>query len=320
LLGALSSAQYSLATVSGTQTYWNIFSPDQIQLDRKKMNAKESEFEFIKGLTAELSSKNLVFPTSLKTTMKIRRALDTPDISTEQVARIVSSEPVLSAQVLKLANSAMFNRTGKKIEELRAATVMLGFGVVRNVAISVGMKQLKDHQASGQSAERMEGLWVRSMRVAALSFVIARNLTKQSPDKAMIAGLLHDVGKFYILNRACLYQDLFSSESTLWDLVDQWHADIGAAILDSWEMSEDIRAAVMDHKLNDHPFTGKANLTDIVSAADFLDAHFVAQSMANLDWDKIPMSLRNLQLDAEKTEKLMMETGQELAAVMQVLA
>ncbi|QJQ07399.1 HDOD domain-containing protein [Undibacterium piscinae] len=283
------------------------------------MNSKESEFEFIKGLSAELSSKNLVFPTSLKTTMKIRRALDTPDISNDQVARIVSAEPVLSAQVLKLANSAMFNRSGKKVEELRGATVMLGFGVVRNVAISVGMKQLKDHQASGQSSERMEGLWTRSMRVAALSFVLARNLTRLSPDKAMIAGLLHDVGKFYILNRACLYQDLFVSEQALWELVDQWHVDIGAAILDSWEISEDIRAAVMDHKALDLAVTGRAGLTDVVAAANFLDAHFVAQSLATLDWANIPAPLQNLQLDPEKTEKLMKETTQELSSIMQIL-
>ena len=284
------------------------------------MNTKTSEFEFIKGLTADLSSKNLVFPTSLKTTMKIRRALDAPDISTDQVARVISAEPVLSAQILKLANSVMFNRTGKKIEEIRAATVMLGFGVVRNVAISVGMKQLKDHQASGQSSERMEGLWSRSMRVAALSFVLARNLTKLSPDKAMIAGLLHDVGKFYILNRACLYQDLFVSEPALWELVDQWHVDIGAAILDSWDMSDDIRAAVMDHKSLDLPVTGKASLTDVVAAANYLDAHFVAQSIALLDWENCPAPLRNLHLDAENTEKLMHETKQELSAVLQVLA
>lgn len=284
------------------------------------MDTKTSEFEFIKGLTAELSSKNLVFPTSLKTTMKIRRALDTPDISNEQIARIISAEPVLSAQVLKLANSAMFNRTGRKVEELRSATVLLGFGVVRNVAISVGMKQLKDHQASGQTSERMEGLWTRSMRVAALSFVLARNLTRLSPDKAMIAGLLHDVGKFYILNRACLYQDLFVSDEALWDLVDQWHADIGAAILDSWEMSNDIRAAVMDHKALDIAVTGKASLTDVVAAANFLDAHFVAQSIVLLDWDNIPAPLQNLLLDAERTEKLMRETTQELASIMQVLA
>lgn len=284
------------------------------------MNTKTSEFEFIKGLTAELSSKNLVFPTSLKTTMKIRRALDTPDISNDQIARIISAEPVLSAQVLKLANSAMFNRTDRKVEELRAATVLLGFGVVRNVAISVGMKQLKDHQASGQTSERMEGLWTRSMRVAALAFVLARNLTRLSPDKAMIAGLLHDVGKFYILNRACLYQDLFVSDEALWDLVDQWHADIGAAILDSWELPEDVRAAVMDHKSLDLALTGKATLTDIVAAANFLDAHFVAQSIASLDWNNIPVPLQNLQLDAERTEKLMRETTQELASILHILA
>lgn len=284
------------------------------------MNTQISEFEFIKGLTAELSSKNLVFPTSLKTTMKIRRALDTPDISNDQIARIISAEPVLSAQVLKLANSVTFNRTDRKVEELRAATVLLGFGVVRNVAISVGMKQLKDHQASGQSSERMEGLWTRSIRVAALSFVLAKNLTRLNSDKAMIAGLLHDVGKFYILNRACLYQDLFVSDAALWDLVDQWHADIGAAILESWDLPEDVRAAVMEHNSLDIAITGKASLTDIVAAANFLDAHFVAQSIDALDWNTIPVSIQNLQLDAEKTEKLMRETSQELASIMQLLS
>ena len=136
----------------------------------------------------------------------------------------------------------------------------------------------------------------------------------------MIAGLLHDVGKFYILNRACLYQDLFVSEDALWDLVDQWHADIGAAILDSWDLPEDVRAAVMEHKSLDTPITGKASLIDIVAAANFLDAHFVAQSIASLDWNVIPAALKNLQLDAEKTEKLMRETSQELASIMQILS
>jgi putative nucleotidyltransferase with HDIG domain len=284
------------------------------------MATNPSEFEFIKGLTAELSSKNLVFPTSLKTTMKIRQALDAPNISNDQIARLISAEPVLSAQVLMLSNSVTFNRTDKKVEELRTATASLGFGVIRNVAISVGMKQLKDHQASGQTSERMEGLWIRSMRVAALSFVLARNLTRLSPDKAMIAGLLHDIGKFYILNRAYHYQNLFVSEETLWELVDQWHVDIGAAILDSWEISDDVRSAVMDHKLLDLAIMGKPTLTDIVAAANFLDAIFVDQSLASLDWSAIPISLKNLQLDAAKIEILMSDTKQELASILKILA
>jgi HD-like signal output (HDOD) protein len=110
------------------------------------------------------------------------------------------------------------------------------------------------------------------------------------------------------------------SDEALWDLVDQWHADIGGAILDSWELPEDVRAAVMDHKSLDMAITGKATLTDVVAAANFLDAHFVAQSIASLDWSSIPVSLQNLQLDAERTEKLMKETTQELASILHILA
>ncbi|WP_329603141.1 HDOD domain-containing protein [Undibacterium baiyunense] len=284
------------------------------------MNQRESEFEFIKGLSAELSSRNLVFPTSLKATMKIRQALDDPDMPTEQVARIISTEPVLSAQVLMLSNSAMFNRSTKKIEELRVAVTLLGFSVVRNVAISVGMKQLKDQQDNTSKSEQMEGLWTRSMRVAALSYVIARNRTKLSADKAMVAGLLHDIGKFYILSRAHQYQGLFTSDQALWELIDQWHADIGAAILESWEVSDDIREAVMDRKRTDLPLHTRPTLTDVVAAADFLDAGFVKQSLQDIDWTNVPGALKNLGLNEESAIRLMTETRQEMAQILRVIA
>lgn len=281
---------------------------------------KSREFEFIEGLTAELSAKELIFPTSLNATMKIRKALNNPDISNDAVARIISAEPVLSAQVLRLSNSILYNRSNKRISELRAATLLLGFAAVRNVAISVGMKQLTEHKSSGQSSQRMEGLWTRSLRVAAMSYVVAKELTKLSPEKALLAGLLHDVGKFYILNRARHYQDLFSSEKALWDVVDQWHGSIGSAILENWEMSDDIRAAVMDCRSPDIPRGSKPTLTDVVAAADFLDAHFVAKSIDVVNWNVIPPALQNLQLDEEKSEVLMNETKGELGLILQAIA
>ena len=164
--------------------------------------ANNSEFEFIQGLTAELSSPVLIFPTSLTATMDIRRAISHENISNDTVARIISTEPVLSAQILKLSNSVAFNSTGKVNSELRVATMRLGFVKVRNLTITVGMKQLSENKGKGEISQLMEGLWTRSLRVGALSSVIAKNLTRISPDNAMLAGLLHDVGKFYILNRA----------------------------------------------------------------------------------------------------------------------
>jgi putative nucleotidyltransferase with HDIG domain len=281
---------------------------------------QSSEFEFIQGLTAELSSKELIFPTSLTATMKIRRALNNPNISNDNVARIISAEPVLSAQVLKLANSVMFNRGGKRISELRVATMMLGFAAVRHVAIFVGMKQLAEHQAAGKVSQHMEGLWTRSVRVAALSYVLAKDLTRLSPEKAMLGGLLHDVGKFYILNRARQYQNLFVTEHTIWEVVDQWHASIGAAILENWEVEDDIRMAVMDHLAADLPVRARPCLTDVIAAADMLDYHFVANSLDTLDWQHPPIPLSNLHLDRQQIDMLRNETRGELSQILQAIS
>lgn len=280
---------------------------------------KSNEFIFIEGLTAELSSKELIFPTSLHTTMKIRHALNNEDISNDTLARIIGTEPVLSAQVLRFCNSAAFNRSNAKTSNLRTATMRLGFSVVRNIAISVGLKQLSAFKTAGEFSERIEGLWSRSVRVAALCYVIARNLTKYNPDKAMMAGLLHDVGKFYILNRARHYATLFSSERALWDIVDQWHTNIGAAILENWGISNEIRSAVIEHRALDRAHAGAPDLIDILAAADMLDAHFYANSDAVLDWDKLPHALAHLRLDHDKCKTLMHDTKDELYLIFQSL-
>lgn len=278
------------------------------------------EFEFIRGLTAELSSKELIFPTSLNATMKIRHALNDANISSDNVARIVGAEPVLSAQILRLSNSAAKNPGGKRISDLKTATMLLGFATVRSTAITVGMKQLMEHKSSGKSSQLIEGLWSRSLRVAVMSQMIAAHLSKLSPDKAMVAGLLHDIGKFYILNRAHHYQDLFVSEKTIWELVDQWHANIGAAILENWEIDEDIRVAVMDHLSSDMTLSNKPSLTDVVAAANFLDAHFIEDNLSQVDWKTIPVALQNLHFDLEKCGMLLVETKAELDSIIAAIS
>ncbi|CAN5461097.1 hypothetical protein BH11PSE11_BH11PSE11_03670 [soil metagenome] len=280
---------------------------------------QSNESEFITALKAELSSEELVFPTSLNATMKIRQALGQEDISNDQVARIIGTEPVLSAQVLRVCNSVMFSGGTGRISELRAATLRLGFAVVRNVAISVGMKQLADHQSPGKISQRTEGLWTRSVRIAALSYVLARNLTKLSPDSAMIAGLLHDVGRFYLLSRARNFEDKFASEQEMWETVEHWHARFGMAILKKWHIARDIRDAVESFGNSALPDSGSPTLGDVINAADFLDAHFIAKSINAVNWESMPNSLQHLQLDLQKSEVLMSETKDELNLILKAI-
>lgn len=279
---------------------------------------KSKEFAFIEGLTAELSSKQLIFPTSLTMTMKIRHALNDPEASIDKIRRIVGMEQVLSAQLLRLCNSVSFNPGGKPITDLRAAIPRLGLSMVRNVAIAVGMKQLKQ-QSQKETPPVVEGLWKRSVRVAALSYVIAKKCTRLNPDTAMLAGLLHDIGKFYILNRASDYSEIFVDDAAIWSIVDQWHANIGEAILDSWEIPAEISTAVKDHRDLQRAHSGGPDLTDLVTAADFLDGHLYPGSTEPIDWNELPMALRYLKLDEERSNVLMEDAKQELAMIFKAI-
>lgn len=282
---------------------------------------KAKEFEFLESLTAELSAEELLFPTSLSITLKIRHALNDANAPTDKVARIIGAEPVLSAQILRLANSVAYNGgTNTHITDLRQATIRLGFEMVRNVALAVGMKQLVQTKASSESPQLLNGLWNRSIRVAALSFVMSKKLTRLHPDAAMIAGLLHDIGKFYILSRAHSFTDVFVNQEALWDVIDRWHLSIGAAILESWDVAEEIRVAVLDHRDLQREHRGPPDLTDVVLAADILDAHHHIDREPLIHWDDLPPALVLLGLDEVAGNALMVDTKDELDLIFQALA
>ncbi|HEY8026567.1 MAG TPA: HDOD domain-containing protein [Burkholderiaceae bacterium] len=284
------------------------------------MASNSKEFEFIENLTTELSTKELVFPTSLNVTMKIRHALNSPDISNDAIARVVGAEPVLSAYILRLGNSAMFNQTGTPITDLRKASMRIGLSMVRNVAISVGMKQLVQSKSSAEVPKLIDGLWKRCIRISALSYVVAKRLTRVNPDTAMMAGLLLNIGKFYILNRAHAYDTLFTDEAALWELVDRWHANIGTAILESWEVPEEISNAVLNGADSNYTHRGPPDLTDVVAAADYLDGKFYSSTEEDLDWGEVPQALVSLGLDKEKSTVLIGDTKDELALIFQAIA
>lgn len=281
--------------------------------------SKSKEFSFIEGLTSELSSRQLIFPTSLKATMKIRHVLNEPDVSIDKIARAVAMEMVLSAQVLRLSNSAAFSRGSKSTSDLRTAISRLGFSMVRNLAIAIGMKQMAQRTERG-AMPIVDGLWTRSIRVAALAFGIAKKRSRLNPETAMLAGLLHDIGKFYILYRARDYADIFVDEAALWDVVDRWHTDIGDAILQSWDVPEEISQAVRDHRNLGRTHFGPPDLTDLLTAADFLDGYFYAGANKQCDWSAPPQALVLLDLTLENSEGLMAEAKHELAQIFQALS
>lgn len=278
---------------------------------------KSTDYLILETFAAELSGKKLVFPTSLGATMKIRRALANPDIALEQVARVVASEPVLSAKVLAMANSASLNPQGRKITDLRSAVSLLGMAALRNLALAVGLKQLAENQYTGQMAEHMHALWQRSLRVAACALVLAHLSHRVSADKAMLAGLLHDIGKFYILNRAHHYQASLGDPAAIWPLIEQWHTSIGSAILEDWDVPAEIRQAVIEYRDIRSVAASKPGLPEVLMLAEQMQS-YLQQNTWQAD-SPIPVAAAAFELSHEAMADLLRAAQLELNLVLQAI-
>ena len=120
----------------------------------------------------------------------------------------------------------------------------------------------------------------------------------------MLAGLLHGSGKFYILTRARPHAELFADEAAVWGVVDQWHAHIPAAILESWQVPDEIGVAVRDHREFNREHKGPADLTDVLMASDFLDGIHRKAQIQEVDGDRPPAAIAYLGLNREMTQEL----------------
>lgn len=198
----------------------------------------------LEAIATEIGRGELSFPTSSQLALRIREALDDPDCAASSVARLIQADPLLAARIVGLANSVLFNRSGRTITEIQGAVARVGFSVVRSLATAVVARQIAGTPLQAAHRKMATELWEHTTHVAALACVLARRVTRQDPDTAMFAGLMHEVGGFYLLSRAGEFPGLLDG-SPMSDWIDDgedesdtghkrsFESRIGRAILDA---------------------------------------------------------------------------------------
>ncbi|GFM33625.1 HDOD domain-containing protein [Desulfovibrio subterraneus] len=131
-----------------------------------------------------LAVKNL--PTLPKVLEEVTRLMEDPSTSTEQIAKVITFDQVLSAKVLKMVNSPIYGFPGR-ISSIQHALVLLGFNVIRGLIISTSVFD--------DMNKAMVGLWEHSVGCALASGEVAKTLGLKDPEEYAVAGLLHDLGK-----------------------------------------------------------------------------------------------------------------------------
>ena len=119
---------------------------------------RNAAFEFVRTLGSELASGELELPAFPDVAIRVRAALEDPDVSADQVARLVAAEPVLAGRLIKIANSALLSgRSGDSVKDIRTAVTRLGFNMVRNTAIALAMSQTMGGQSNAELKTRLGG-------------------------------------------------------------------------------------------------------------------------------------------------------------------
>ena len=198
--------------------------------------------EIFRSIAADATKGELAFPTSAQVAMKVVRALDNPDCHIEAAAKLVQAEPLLAARVVAMGNSAAFNRSGHEITDVRSAVMRLGFRAVRSLAMALVTRQLAGKPAAPAHQALAAQLWEHTAHVTSLAHVIARRFTHVDSETALFAGIVHEVGGFYMLSRAEAYPGLLEGGFDEW--IETGEADVGRAVLKVLGVPEIVVGAV----------------------------------------------------------------------------
>ena len=96
--------------------------------------SNDFSFRILQDIARDLSGDVVSFPTFLDITFQVRTALKNPNLTIEQLGRLVSAEPLMSSKIIRLANSVAMNSSGRTIVDVSSAIARVGMDAVRTVS------------------------------------------------------------------------------------------------------------------------------------------------------------------------------------------
>ena len=284
----------------------------------QKSTVDAEAFAFVQALASELSRGKVDLPSFPDIALRVRKVLGDEEVTQEQVVRVVGSEPALAARLMQIANSAALNFTGKPINDLRTAINRMGHNMVRSAAIAFAMSQLKKVDSLKGLEKPLDELWKSSAAVAAMSHAVAKRYSKVNPDTGMLAGLLHGIGKLYILTRSSKHPALFADQATYNQIVRDWHSPVARALLENWDMAEEIVVAVSDYEDLERVHSGPVDLTDVLTVGNLLAAFKEHPESLEINMHDVA-ACKRMNIDRASYEKLIDESEHEIDALRQAL-
>ena len=209
-------------------------------------NNKDKQILF--DILSLLHTDQLILPSLPDIALKIRHAVENEDSDASQICKIINMDQSIVTKILKTANSAMYNVSGNKIISTKDAFLRIGTKSLVHLVLSYSMKEVFSTN-SVFLKKKMKQVWQHSVSVAAISCILTRLTSTLDPEKALLAGLLHNIGAVAIINNLEDYPTIIDNEEKLDMAIYELQSEVGESILSKWEFPEEL-ISVAKHSTN----------------------------------------------------------------------
>ena len=216
-------------------------------------------------LLHDLNHGRMLVPSEHEVAVRVGRALDPFDPDLNRLARTLAVCPALTLKMLRLAVAE--DRSAPAVRSTRAAIQRLGTEKVFALSVNCVLRESLRSEAVAVR-QQMRTWWETTMRVAAVSALLASNRERFDPAFARLTGLLYSIAEPVMLGYADRHPDL-QDHAALQRLVHRGRAELGGIMLTMWELPHELVATASHCNNWGYDHAGEADYTDIVLAAQW---------------------------------------------------
>lgn len=225
----------------------------------------ESEGLLFNSIMHAFNQRLLELPSLPEIALKIKAAINEPDVNIEKLIHIIEADPAIAARLIQVANSPL-SRGVADVKSIRAAVVRLGLSTTRDLIFCLSIKQLFKSK-SPLLRSRMKILYEHSIEVAAIAYVLAQKQTHLIPDNMLLAGLVHDIGVIPILTHIEKTGLEIEDEAQLEQVISRLRTAVGSMVISNWSLPNELVTMVENVENWERNSPGQADVCDVILVA-----------------------------------------------------
>ncbi len=214
----------------------------------KKEKKSQDIREVVIDIVRKLKKGEIVMPVLPKVVSQIQQVINRPDSTTEDLARIVERDGVISVKLIAIGNSSVY-RGAETFTSVRQAITRLGFKQTNSIITAIAARNLYRTPVN-QCMKMMERLWLHSLATAYCARELGHRLGQDDPEKLFLQGLLHDIGMTLLLKaigEMPTRENVFEKH-VIHETLKEFHPRVGGALLQQWHFPKDFIRVAEQHE------------------------------------------------------------------------